>query len=138
MRRYSDWVLRLSSYINEVRDVPFKRGEHDCALFACNCILKMTGVDIASDFRGMYTDKAGAYKLVLSKGFDDLIGLASSRLRNKQENTSYLGRGDMVVVPCVEGIALGIVDLTGNYAVTTGKNGLVSADKDQWICGWKV
>jgi len=41
-------------------------GTNDCALFAANAILAITGTDIASDFRGKYSDEAGAFALIKS------------------------------------------------------------------------
>lgn len=138
LKRYQNWPTLLDGFIREVRHRKFVRGRHDCALFACDCIDVMTGSDIARDFRGQYRSGKKAYALVKEKGHDDLLSLADARVGNRLDSPNKAGRGDMVAVPCREGHALAIVDLTGKYAVTAGKDGLQWYPADQWLAAWKV
>jgi len=138
MRRHEDWAMRLDSYIEKKSTSPFRRGSHDCALFACNCLKEMTGTDIAKDFRRKYTSRKKAYEMVRARGHDSLVSLARERVGNEYSTPTKAKRGDMVAVPCPEGEALAIVDLSGEYAVTTGKDGLEYHPMDKWITGFAV
>lgn len=138
MRRREDWAMRLEYVIDSLQHAPFTRGVNDCALFACTCLMAMTDTDIASDFRGQYSTADEAYAMVKDKGHDSLVSLARERVGNEYSTPVKAKRGDMVAVPCPEGEALAIVDLSGEYAVTTGKDGLEYHAMDQWITGFAV
>jgi len=60
LKRYDDWASRLLALITERRSTPFAWGQHDCALFACDAVKVMTGVDPARGLRGKYRSAMGA------------------------------------------------------------------------------
>lgn len=76
-RRLHDWQLRLEACIAERWARPFEWGVHDCTLFAADCVLAVTGVDHAADFRGKYTTEIGARKLLLRAGGLEAIAIGS-------------------------------------------------------------
>ena len=64
MQRYADWPDRLINFIS-IRDTsPLKWGFTDCSLFASDAINAMNGSDPAHWFRGKYTTKRQAFKLL--------------------------------------------------------------------------
>lgn len=138
--RYQDWPVRLDHYLNSVKDKPFKRGAHDCAMFAVNCanIIRSDVDDFGKEFRRPYKNKKEAYELLKKKGFENLDQVAVSKLGIPYASPLMAQRGDCVTVPCAEGIALAIVDLSGKRAVTTGKKGLEYYPMNQWINGWQI
>lgn len=73
MKRLKDWPNRLEKWVESVDLKPFKWGEHDCMLAACDAVLAMTGVDMAADFRGEYSDEAGA-KVILAEFHGGQVG----------------------------------------------------------------
>jgi len=138
MDKTEGWENRLTQYIEEMRDKPFKRGSHDCALFAGNCIDLMTGRDTTSEFRRPYKNRKEAMTLLKTLGYDNLEAVATAKLGEPLSNINFAGRGDCVTVPCKEGIALAIVETSGKRAVTTGKGGLEYYPAKDWLKAWKV
>ena len=138
MIRKQDWQTQLSIYFEKVREKSFKRGEHDCALFVCNCIEIMTGVDFAKDFREKYKTKKQAYEILKSKGYEGLSEIAFAKLGEPYKNINFAKRGDIVTLVCEEGISIGLIDLSGREAITTGEKGLTYYPKDQWLKAWEV
>lgn len=74
--RYPDWPARLAPLIAERLNAPFRWGTNDCALFACDAVLAMTGTDLAADFRGRYDSSIGAARALRALGFRDLADVA--------------------------------------------------------------
>src|SRR5690349_271236 len=62
--RLPDWEERLTEIIRARHRAPFAWGQFDCALFACDAVLAMTGVDLAEPFRGRYADALGALRAI--------------------------------------------------------------------------
>ena len=42
----------LNQHIDAARGKPFKRGSHDCCMWAADVVVALTGIDYAEDFRG--------------------------------------------------------------------------------------
>lgn len=138
--RHQDWQKRLNECILKNAKKPFKRGQHDCAMFAVKCAntMRKDVKDFAQDFKKDYKNKKEADKILKDKGFKTLEDVATKKLGEPLPSASFAGRGDCVSVKCPEGIALAIVDLTGRRAVTTGKNGLEYYPMDQWLKAWRI
>ena len=65
MHRIRHWATRgFHTFLEQRARRPFAWGVNDCALFAADGIRAITGVDIAADFRGKYSDEAGAMAAV--------------------------------------------------------------------------
>lgn len=75
-KRYPDWPDRLAAFVHARRRLPFVWGSNDCAIFACDGWLALTGVDLAATFRGRYDTAAGAARALRAHGCRDLAGLA--------------------------------------------------------------
>lgn len=138
MSRKEGWENELAVYLDKVSTRSFKRGKHDCALFVCNCIKILTGVDYAAEYRGKYKTKKEAFQMLKERGFEDLSKIAFGKLGDPYKNINFAKRGDLVTLDCKEGISLGIIDMTGKRAVTTGEKALTYYPKDQWIQAWEV
>lgn len=138
--RHQDWGGRLGKYIEECREKPFRRGEHDCALFAANCIniMRDGGEDIGACFRVGYKTRRQAKELLCKLGFDNLEDVATAKLGEPYENVNLASRGDCVSIIGQERLALGIIDLSGRRAVTAGKRGLEFFEPRFWDRAWKV
>lgn len=143
MKRYSDWESRLLAFLLSRRHTPFQYGGHDCSLFACDAVLAMTGVDIAADFRGRYTTKAGAYKVI--RAF-----VPSAKLENLAEergreagmltyiNVLSAQRGDVVLIETPTECALGVIGLDGRFAYCVAEVGYTKYPAQYWKRAWKV
>jgi len=118
--RRPDWPERLAHYLDARGPHPFVWGVNDCAMFAADCVLELTGADLAAGLRGAYASKEQADEVLLRHG--GLQAIVGARL------PAYLSplqahRGDVVCVehddPAVEGArhwTLGIVAGNGYWA----------------------
>lgn len=108
----------------------FAWGSNDCALFAADGILAMTGVDLAADFRGKYSDEAGAFALIASVTGGKTVADAAAWCAAKHglEELAHplkAQRGDLVIFPNGATLISGLVDLTGTYLLSPGDAGIL-------------
>ena len=106
MTRLPNWKTRLTTYLAEVVDRPFKPGQHDCALFVAGAVQAMTGDDPARGWRGYRSLTAGRRALA-KRGYSDQVALAASML--PAIAPAMAQAGDVAVVAGDDGPALGIV-----------------------------
>jgi hypothetical protein len=138
--RRDDWDVRLYAYLDTAMATRFEWGQFDCALFACDCVREMTGVDMAREFRETYASAKGAAKIMKTYG-GTLMGLANAfakRFELAQVSRSYAQRGDVVLVPSNTplGEALGI--MLDRVALSTGESGLETFAPTQIIHAWRI
>lgn len=108
LQRFEDWPSRLAAHVETVRAAPFAWGVSDCCLFAADCILAMTGVDLAVEYRGRYRTKRGAYA-VLKRLCGGGVEAAVHRMLGAPLSTPLTAqRGDVVLIDTPDGPALGI------------------------------
>jgi len=133
------WENRLNEYFEKMRLVPFKRGKHDCALFAGHCVDVMTGANTTGEFlETPYKTKREAFELLKSLGYDGLTSLATKKLGEPLPAPGYAQRGDVVLIEHDDQEALGVVDLSGRRAVTVGKEGFMFYPMESWSMAWGV
>jgi hypothetical protein len=138
IERKEDWPEQLNELLEGARHREFERGIHDCALFACDAVFFMTGVDFGEDLRGTYSTKKAAFEAVKKIGCKDLIALATKRLGEPLKSVSMAGRGDIIAVKYGDELGLAVVDLTGRRAVTPGLKELQYYPPQYWLKAWKV
>jgi hypothetical protein len=81
MKRITGWRSALHRTIEAHRRLPFAWDTGtDCAMFPADCVLAMTGEDLAAAFRGRYRTAAGAFRALKKAGHDDLASLVGSFL----------------------------------------------------------
>jgi hypothetical protein len=127
MKRIIDWKQHLTTLINERRTAPFQWGTHDCALWAADCVLAITGEDFAKDARGTYESAIGAIKC-LSKIYqaDNLKEVFSSRF--EEVHIALARPGDIVYrASNYEGfnVAIGVCYGANSFFLIDGENSLV-------------
>jgi hypothetical protein len=127
--RAHDWEMRLHAFIESEKHKPFAWGTHDCCIFAANWILALTGVDIAEDFRGKYTDEASCNALLAKLGYADVAAMIAAQLTVKWQfpavQPNFAHRGDLIQVQQPTGPALCVVGLNGKHAHGVSDKGLV-------------
>lgn len=139
MQKTEGWESRLNAYFEQMRLVPFKRGRHDCALFAGHCIDIMTEHNTTAEFLAKpYKTKKEAFEMLKALGYDDLAAIADKKLGEPLPAPGYAQRGDCVLIEHEGQQALGIVDLSGRRAVTIGKDGFMFYPMKNWVKAWKV
>lgn len=115
--RYRDWPERLHAFIESRRGKPFVWGENDCALFAADAVIAMTGVDMAADLRGYKTERGALNRIKKAGG---MPGFAAGLTQKKP---AFAGRGDIVLVALESRDTFGVVAGNGSYC-GPGANGL--------------
>jgi hypothetical protein len=155
MKRFDTWPERLAAFIEARRMMPFCWGKNDCALFACDAALEMTGVDLAADFRGKYHDAVGA-RLIMRQfikaqwpkdcaaevaGADYLECVSQTvgwHFELPDISTRFARRGDIALFKNANRLMLGVVDLSGCFIVGPGKNELLKAALADARRAWRV
>lgn len=144
LTRHQHWETRaLHQFLLERADEPFAWGGNDCALFAADAIEAMTAVDIAADFRGRYTDEAGALAAIREIAGGDTVADAAAWCARKYclaewEHPLQAQRGDLVVVDNGGRLIAGVVHLSGRHVVTMAAEGLVRLPISSVRRSWKV
>jgi hypothetical protein len=141
--RHEDWDLRLDAYLRNCTAKPFAWGEHDCCLFACDAVREMTGIDPAAEFRGRYSTRAEAYRLLrreTGKGdFLEAIGAISETCGFVSVPVPLARRGDAVAIRDAEDTtALGIVALDGMRVVVLAPTGLTYYPLVRAVAAWRI
>jgi hypothetical protein len=88
-----DWSERLTAVFVASRGRAFEYGEHDCCIFAADCILAVTGREVAAAWRGNYS---GAFEGLRLAGTRSPVFLASRLFRQVQPAMAW--RGDVAAV----------------------------------------
>ena len=107
LTRFPDWTDRLQTYLDRVRDDPFKWGEHDCVLFANGAVQTITGHDFVSEVAGTYGSLREAAQWLRSNGHTSLVDAVCSKL-GEPIHPAQAGRGDIVMRRTGNGNALGV------------------------------
>ena len=142
LRRKEHWETRaFDAFLRARAALAFKWGANDCALFVADGIEAITGVDIAIDFRGRYSDEAGAFRAIAEIAGGHTVADAAAWCAAKcglDECGSPLmaQRGDLVVAESGDNLIAGLVHLSGRHVVAVGEDGLyrlpLSAVRRAW------
>lgn len=144
LTREHNWELLLHNYIDSKRSVEFAWGVSDCALFVCDGIQAMTGTDVAGEFRGKYSDQAGAVATIKSVTGgstveDAAVYIAQQNAMKEWGGPLYAQRGDAVLFDTPDqGPALGLLYLDGKSALFVGRNGLQRMPAKKCRRAWRV
>lgn len=130
--RYPDWQNRLVDTIRAAKMQPFLWGEHDCLLFAADCIKAVSGNDYATAVRGTYHTAAEARKTLLKH-----YGTMEKALGENLEEipVKLAQRGDVAMVENQGRHCAGVIWNGGVYV--PGINGLVLL-KCRPLRAWRV
>lgn len=142
MTRLPDWEQRLSAYITAAWDRPFDWGQHDCILHSASAVEAQTGVDIAADYRGRYSDKASAAAILKTQGEGTLLRTLDATLERRKPSRAR--RGDLVWYKGAIGVCLGAEaafvgeDRLADAANVVMREGLVMISRGLWTKAWTV
>lgn len=78
MPRLRTWQSALAAVFAARRRMPFQWGTHDCCMFPADCVLAVTGNDLAADLRGTYSTEAEADAVLQRLG--GIVEIAIARL----------------------------------------------------------
>ena len=133
LRRLPDWRLRFDALITERLRAPFAWGTNDCALFAADNVLALTGIDPAWGMRGHTSARQAARTL---RQLGDLATLVDLNLGASCAPYGAV-QGDVVMVPMGGRLALGVY-LNAESAVGPGAYGLLQTSMANAVCAWRV
>lgn len=114
-----DWPERFAAFIESRRFQPFQWGVNDCALFAADWVLLLTGVDHAEGLRGQYHDEAGAQRLIARAG-----GMQAFARKLPEKPAGLVQKGDVVLALIDERLTFGLALGNGHWCAP-GERGLV-------------
>lgn len=133
--RLPGWEKALANYIEEVRHTPFKRGEHDCFIFAVKCEEAISGVTRFPElYQAKYHNLFGANKAFIKNGYRGMLNCIDSRCIEIDVN--FMQRGDWVAIDSHEGLAIGVC--VGNKIAGVGEDGLVFLDNSKAKAAWSI
>jgi hypothetical protein len=143
LKRTAHWATReFHHFLLHRAKTPFKWGTNDCALFAADAIKSFTGVDLAAEFRGKYSDQPTALAAIhnITGGrtvADAAVWAAKKHGLEERTHPLMASRGDLVLVQNGDGnLIAGIVHLNGRHAVSIGEDGMkrfsIRAVKRAW------
>jgi len=152
-KRQKHWATRgYHEFLRARACEPFAWGKNDCALFAADGILAITGVDIATDFRGKYFTEPAAMALIRSlcavpAGTAPTVADAAVYCAEKHGLIEWADkkgaplpklarRGDLVVFLAPTGsMVAGLVHLSGQI-VAQGEKGLYMFPISKALRAW--
>lgn len=135
-RRLPDWRPRLFAAIEARRRVRVD----DCALFVADCIMAMTGHDLAATYRGRYGTLAQGVELLRADGHEDLCAFAAAHL--PEVAPAFACAGDVMAFDAsalpgsVTGWALGIVN--GERVTVARGDGLGTLGRERAARAFRV
>ena len=130
--RVENWQQALSAVIRACWNAPFAWGEHDCVMFAADCVQAITGSDPAAEYRGKYETEVGAAKLMKRSG--GLREMATAALGD-EISPALATLGDVGLHEVDEAPALAIC--AGTHWLAAGPNGLVALQHDSIVTSWR-
>jgi len=133
MSRLHDWQIQLERITRNRAATPFAWGTNDCAIFASDAVMAMTGVDPAPPELRLHRTAKQACRAIQAHG--GLAAIAIAALGDPVP-TAYAGVGDVVLVKVGKRDALAICN--GSVAVMPSPIGLVAVSLVGATSAWKV
>lgn len=130
--KHPDWQKRLVTVMKAAEKRPFSWGEHDCCLFAADCVQALCGEDFAAEFRGKYDCETGAKKAIL-RGGGSLEGVLARFL--EEVSLSFIQRGDIAVVMNAGRRCAGV--FYSGAVWVPGETGLIGL-REKILSAWRV
>lgn len=123
-KRLPDWQARLTAALMDKRHAP-----GNCAEFAADMCLAMTGIDHAAAFRGRYSTINGGLRVLRKAGYSDHVDFVQKNFEEKL--LVDVVPGDIVILDGDDGPTVGVVQgAAGCYVpATLGPIGIVPFDR---------
>lgn len=131
LKRKDNWLTQhYIPFVVENEHAQFAWGTWDCALFAANGIRSITDIDIASDFRGTYTDEQSSIvamqkvTCIDSPTVEDAAEYCANKYGMSQCKTPlYAQCGDLVIIENENSVIAGLVHPNGMDVIAAGEDG---------------
>lgn len=132
--RRPGWDVRLYELVRLRQHTQFTWGVQDCASFAAEAVLALTGT--RPPLPGPWSTAREAYRAIEAEGG---LQAAVTRLLGEPGPLTLAQRGDVVLInepDSFGGEALGVH--MGSYALATGEQGLVRVPLEAVRCVWRI
>ena len=141
LTRKEHWATRaFHDYLLERALAPYAWGTNDCATFAGDGILAITGVDIMTDFRGYTTREEAMVKIrkVSGGSLAEAIDWCAREYGLVERKYPLMAqRGDLVLYRNGDGeLASGLVHLSGRHIVSPGEAQLLRMPITAVVRSW--
>lgn len=138
LKRVPDWRFRLGQIIESAQELEFEWGVFDCLLHVSNCIRAITGEDPAAQYRGTYSDEAGA-AAIYGASLQDFVANTAAALECPEVIPTFARRGDVVLLDnkTPQG-AIGVVSLDARYASCVSDKGTILVAQHRWKRAWNI
>ncbi len=131
--RLPDWQLRMEAFVRERTDAPFVWGTNDCAIFASDCVMAITGQDPAPAGLRKHRTAKQAYRAIARHG--GLPAIATAALG--QPIAPLMATvGDVLLVRAGKRDSFGIC--SGATALTPAAAGLAIVPTATATMAWRV
>lgn len=130
----SDRAALLIEYAARFREVPFRAGKADCALFAAGWVKLATGKDHARGWRGKYRSLKQGKAMIRERGFADHVEMAASLFPEINKLSARVG--DLAVVPEGDAFALGVV--AGERIYVLGLSGVGTVPLESAVRAFRI
>lgn len=134
MTRAPHWPEQLAAFIEQRRDMAFAWGDNDCALFAADWVLEVTGRDLARDFRATYVNARGAKDAL--RMYDGLASIVDATGLVRWQAPAMAQRGDVALILNAGREALGVV--VGAEVAGPARHGVAFVPLATALVAWKV
>jgi hypothetical protein len=94
MVKLQDWQVRFEQFIADRAAAPFTWGTNDCAIFAADCVLAITGHDVALPALRRHKTELQAARVLKRHG--GVVGIATAAM-GQPVPASGAGVGDVVL-----------------------------------------
>ena len=126
----------LDAFLEEATARTFRDGEWDCQLFPAAWVLRITGLDPASEWRGRYSTALGRERILRREG-GPLPVMTRGAESVGLQRTNEPKRGDVGLIR-VDGRHFGAICLGERWAVVDAKRGLAVTKPDAVLRAWEV
>ena len=131
--RLPDWQTRMEAFVRERMHQPFAWGSNDCAIFASDCVMAITGQDPApAGLRRHRTAKQACRAIARHGG----LGAIATQALGTPIAPSMAQTGDVVLISVGKRDALAICN--GATALAPATGGLVAAPMAAAHMAWRV
>lgn len=143
-----NWNQKLNEEIESMRGRKFEYGEFDCALMVGDCARSMTDIDPVSKYRGEYSSRHGALKIMQNyypsvEGIDDFCKAICEDLGFIKVEEKFERMGDICLVNVADmehhddDYSMGVC-LVSSVAVVDREGGIAQLRKNRIIDTWRI
>lgn len=136
LKRFPDWPERLARYIDASVNKPFVWGQNDCCLFAMDCVMAITGEDLAAPYRGYQSQMQAVRMLHKNGGVAGIANAVALKYGIQEIAPAMAGRGDVCLFDIGRGDTLGI--RAGGHIFAPGRDGLIGFPILQALRAWRI